>query len=256
MATIRELITGSLRLINVVQANESPTADDMNISMTALNAMIDSWSTERLSLFLLRQYYFQLVAGQKEYTIGAGAQWDIARPMSIEKITTTLWGTITYNPLTGLNELDNNPTIFDVPMEGLTDAQYAAVPVKNQTAPYPLKWYDNGNYPTRTISMWPVPTTNPVVTLWMFQPLADYATLDDVLMFPKGYERALRFNLALELSAEFGKEVPEDVIRTAVFSKANLKRLNSRVYIMRNDLGISAPGPGVYNYNLATTIPN
>lgn len=256
MATIRELITGSLRLINVVQANENPTADDMDISMTALNAMIDSWSTERLSLFLLRQYYFQLTAGQKEYTLGATGDWNIARPMSIEKITTTLWGTITYNALTGLNELGTNTTIFDVPMEGLTDAQYAAIPVKNQTAPYPLKFYDNGNYPLRTVSFWPVPTTNPVVTLWMFQPLADYATLDDNLVFPKGYERALRFGLALELASEFGKEVPVDVIRIGVESKAHLKRLNSRSFIMRNDLGISSPGPSIYNYNLSTTIPN
>jgi len=256
MTTTRELITGSLRLINVVQANENPTADDMDISLKALNAMIDSWSTEKLNMFLMRQYYFQLVAGQKEYTLGAGGNWNIARPMQIEKITTTLWGSITYNPVTGLNELGNNPTAFDVPMEGLTDAQYAAVPVKNQTAPYPLKFYDNGNYPLRTVSMWPIPTTNPVVTLWLWQPLADLATLDVDLVFPKGYERALRFGLALELGAEFGKEVPVDVIRIGVESKAHLKRLNSRTYIMRNDIAISVPGPGVYNYNLATTIPN
>ena len=68
MTTVRQLITGSLRLINVVQANENPTAADMDISIEALNGMIDSWSTERLTMFLMRQYYFQLVANQRDYT--------------------------------------------------------------------------------------------------------------------------------------------------------------------------------------------
>lgn len=253
MATIRNLITGSLRLLNVVQANETPTADDMDISLKSMQGMLDSWSTEKLTMFLLKQYYFPLVAGQKEYTVGAGGDWDISRPMQIEKITVTLNGSLTLDG--GVYTLIDNPNNYDIPTEGLTDAQYASIPVKNQTAPYPLRWYDNGNYPLRTLSVWPVPSTSVPVTVWAWLPLVDPTTLDEELNFPKGYERAIRFNLAYELSAEFGKTVPDDVIRIAIDSKAMLKRLNSRNQIMRGDIAI-AGGPGIYNYNLSTTIPN
>ena len=256
MTTTRELITGALRLINVIQQNETATADDMNVSMSALNAMIDSWSADRLSIFLFKQYYFPLVANQKTYTFGPGGDWDLERPMQIERITVSYNGSLTLDPLTGLYSLNGGQGVLDIPMENLTDAQYAAIPVKDQPATDPLKFYDNGNYPLRTVSVWPVPTTTQPVTVWTWQPLGIYATLDDPLNLPRGYERALRFNLAVELSPEFGKVPQDDVLRGANESYATLKRINTRNQIMTGDIAISAPGPGVYNYNLATTIPN
>lgn len=256
MSTTRELITGALRLINVIQQNEVATADDMNISLSALDAMIDSWSTDMLSIYVLKPYYFPTVAGQKNYTLGAGGDWNIPRPMAVQRMTVSYNGSLTFNPLTGLYSLAISQTTLDIPLESLTDAQYAAIPVKDQPATYALKYYDNGNYPLRTISLWPVPTTSQPMTVWTWQPLGTYATLDEQLNLPRGYERALRFNLAVELSAEFGKLPAPDVMRIADESYAALKRMNSRNQIMRGDIAISAPGPGVYNYNLATTIPN
>ena len=256
MATIRQLITGSLRLINVVQANETPTAADIDISLESLRGLLGSWSADKLSIFVLKQYYFPTVAGQKDYTLGTGGDWNIQRPMAIERATLTYNGSITLNPLTGLYELATTNTTLDIPMEGLTDAQYAAIPVKNQQATYPVKYYDNGNYPLRTVSVWPVPTTNQPITLWLVQPLWSPDTLDQELNFPKGYERAIRFNLAIELAPEFGKTPQPEVAEIATASYGSLKRGNSRNQIMLGDNGITAPGPGIYNYNLATTIPN
>lgn len=86
MTTPRELITGALRLINVVQANEVPTAADIDIGFDALNNMLDSWSTEKLSIFSMNPYEFNFIAGQKEYTLGPGGDWDIERPMDLLKM--------------------------------------------------------------------------------------------------------------------------------------------------------------------------
>lgn len=256
MATIREIITGSLRLINVVQVNETPTAADIDISLESLRGMLGGWSADRLSVFLLKQYYFPTVAGQKEYTLGTGGDWNIPRPMSIERATLTYNGQITLNPLTGLYQLSTNNNTLDIPMEGLTDAQYAAIPVKNQQATYPVKYYDNGNFPLRVVSVWPVPTTNQPITLWLWQPLWSPDTLDQELQFPRGYERAIRYNLAVELAAEFGKSVQAEVQTIATTSYGTIKRGNSRNQIMTGDMAITAPGPGIYNKSMATTIPN
>lgn len=256
MSTIRELITGSLRLINVIQANEVATADDMDISLAALDAMIDSWSTDKLSIYLLKPWYFPTVANQKNYTLGSGGDWDVPRPMNIERISVSYNGSLTYDAITGLYTLVPSQNTIDIMMESLTDAQYAAIPVKDQPATYAIKYYDNGNYPLRTVALWPVPTTTQPLTIWLWQPLGTYANLDESLNLPRGYERALRFNLAVELSAEFGKVPQDEVLRIASESYAQLKRINSRSVIMRGDLGLAVPGPSIYNYNMATTIPN
>jgi len=58
----------------------------MDISFEALNAMLDSWSTEELSIFTMNPYEFQFAAGQKDYTLGAGGDWDTARPMELQRM--------------------------------------------------------------------------------------------------------------------------------------------------------------------------
>ena len=50
-ATAGELIKGSLRLIGMLAEGEEPSADTMQDSIMAMNQMIQSWDTERLSVF-------------------------------------------------------------------------------------------------------------------------------------------------------------------------------------------------------------
>lgn len=256
MTTIRQLISGSLRLLNVIQQNEVATNDDMTISLKALDQMLDSWSADKLSVYLIKQYYFPLVVNKKEYTLGPGGDWDLTRPMQVEKMTVSYGGSLTFNNVTNLYQLVQQPNILDVPMELLTDGQYSAIPVKNQPATYPVKAYDNGNYPLRTISVWPVPTTVQPVTLWLWQPLTTYDSLDNELSFPRGYARALRFNLAMELSSEFGKTLTPDIVKIANDSYGYIKRLNNRTPVLISDVALTGGRPSVYNYGLGTTVPN
>ena len=44
-------INGALRLIGMLAEGETPSAATSADSLTALNQMIDSWNTERLSVF-------------------------------------------------------------------------------------------------------------------------------------------------------------------------------------------------------------
>ena len=244
MSTIRQLITGSMRLINVVQANENPTAEDMSIALTAFNAMLDSWSTEKLSIFSMNAYYFDFTPGVKTYTLGPGGDWDITRPMEIVS------GYVRYNSAVDLAPAQN----IDIPMEMLTSEQYAAIAVKNTSSTFPLKFYDDCNYPLRTVTVWPIPLNANVCMLWLWQPLVEAATIDDEFLFPKGYERALRFALANELSAEFGKESSEAVKRIARTSKALIKRLNITPQYMRNDIAIASNKTGYFNYIIGDTV--
>jgi hypothetical protein len=246
MSTIRELITGSLRLINVVQANEVPTADDMNISFEAFNQMLENWSTEKLSIFSMNPYIFSFVPAKKTYTLGPGGDWDIERPMELMNAY------VHYEVPSGIGPA---PSKIDIPMQKLTDEQYAAITVKNIGAVFPSKYYDNGNYPLRTVTVWPIPLTVQEVQLWLWQPLADATSIDDQVNFPKGYARSLRFALAVELASEFGKTVAPQVKAIAARSKAQIKRLNSIPQIMTGDQAIASNRTSYFNYITGDTIP-
>jgi hypothetical protein len=116
---------------------------------------------------------------------------------------------------------------LDLPVALLSDDQYAAISLKDQTNNWPSALYDNGDYPNRKITVWPVPTRACVLTLWLWQPLVSTLDLDAEIQLPPGYERALKFNLAIELAAEFGKTIPPQVQYIAQESLAKIRRLNA-----------------------------
>lgn len=246
MATIRELLTGALRLINVVQQNETPSADDMSVTLEAFNNMLSGWSTDRLYIFSMNPYEFSFVPNQRVYTLGPGGDWNITRPMEVMSMYVRYVNVVGPGPA---------PQPVDLPMERLTMEQWSAIAVKNVQARFPLKWYDTGGNPLRDIYVWPIPQTVQIAQLWLWQPLVEASTLDDPFQFPKGYERALRFALAVEVAPEFGKAVPQQVQRIAKQSRATLKRLNSVPQIMSGDIAIASNQQALFNYITSDTIP-
>lgn len=232
--TIRELITSSARLINIVQQGEAMSADDINVSLYALKALEDSWSNNSLMIYSVDSYDFSFVAGQKEYTLGPGGDWDLERPMMIKQAY------VHYRT-------NSSSQVVDLPIALLNDAQYASIGVKNTHSTFPTALYDNGNYPLRTLSFFPVPNQTQQITLWLWQPLASFTDIDQQFEFPPGYLRAFRFALAVELAAEFGKTVPDVVAQTALSAVYEIKSLNGVTPIMTCPSGMQS-GDAPYNW--------
>jgi hypothetical protein len=92
--TVRKLITGSMRLLGLVQANQAPTDAEIQQGIRALNVMIDSWSNDRLMIFKLQPYYFLTAAGQQNYTLGPTGDWVVQRPMNIEQAYVNLTSSV------------------------------------------------------------------------------------------------------------------------------------------------------------------
>jgi PKD repeat protein len=147
------------------------------------------------------------------------------------------------------------PQYIDIPVQKLTYDQWSAIGVKSTTSVFPYKFYDNGDYPLRTISVWPIPTMCHKTKLWLWQPLINAEDLDTDIIFPKGYERAIRFALAVELASEFGKDTPPLVSRIAQVAKSTIKRLNSSPQVMTGDIAIASNQQKLFNYITGDTIP-
>lgn len=233
MATALDLISSALRLINVVEAGEQTPIDTANDALMVLNDMIDSWNTDRLSIFTTRIDTFPFILGQQDYTLGTGGDFDMPRPAQIDAMSSIL--------------LTNPDNPVEVPIAMLTVDQWQTqVPVKKVDGTFPLQVYDDGGFPLRKLSFWPIPSQQPSsARIYSWQGLNQPATLATVIAFPPGYPEAFRYNLAIRLSAEFQATVLPQVQQIASESLARLKTINAPDLNLQSDL---MPWPAGYNY--------
>lgn len=99
----------------------------------------------------------------------------------------------------------------------------------------------NDTYPDVTLTVYPVPLKLLEWHIVSVVELTQPATLATDLAFPPGYLRAFRYNLACELAPEFGVEPTPQVMRIAMASKRNIKRINNP-----NDK-LNVPYPLIYS---------
>lgn len=228
MATVRDLIKGSMRLIGAIATGETPSADEQADALYVLNDMIDSWSNEGLAIFATIREEFPLTAGQGDYTMGVGGDFNTARPLKIENAAVLSTGTPAY----------------ELPLELLNQDQWAAIPVKSTQSSLPRKLYAVSSNPLEAISLWPVPSTTSTLVLYSWKPLASFANANSTVSFPPGYSKALRYGLALELAPEYGKTPDPAIVIQAVEAKENIKRMNVKPVYLGVDDALTSRGHG------------
>lgn len=224
MTTAGDQINGALRLIGQLAEAEEPSAAAANDALATLNQMVDSWSTERLSIFTTLEQVFMWPAGRISRTLGPTGDFVGKRPILMDDATYFI------DPANGIS--------FGIKL--INQQQYDGIAVKTVTSTYPQVMWLNTNYPNIDIHVYPVPTK---VLEWHFvspDPLTQPAQLATALNFPPGYLRAFRYNLACELAPEFGVEPSPQVTRIAMASKRNLKRINNPDDIMSMPYAIVA----------------
>jgi hypothetical protein len=179
--TARELIYNALRFIGVLRPGQVAAEEAYTDGFSMLTAMVDQWQTERLMIYKIARNTFDLVASQQVYTLGDGGDWDIARPVRIDRAGVIVPGTYPV----------------ELPLRKLSIQEWAQeFPAKTTTSSLPTSFYPDDNYPLIKVTMWPVPSTGiNTVALYTWSPLQTFADLDTDYAFPPGYDLALRFNL-------------------------------------------------------------
>lgn len=239
MTTVRELLNGAHRLLNLTDSGNVLPEAVYQDNLPALNQMLDSWYTERLSVFCTEDQTYDWPAGERIRTLGPSGDF------------TLLLGTQVPEPIGTQNDNfialeDDNPgqtyrpvllddsTYFRDPTTNVSygirfinELQYNNIAVKTVTSTFPQVMFINMTFPNITLHVYPVPSRVMEFHFISVQPLANPTTLESSLFFPPGYLRAFRYNLALELAPEFGVEPASDVRRIAMVSKRDLKRINN-----------------------------
>jgi len=210
MTTAAEIIDGSLRLLGVLAEGETPSAAVMQDSIMAINQMIQSWDTERLSVFSTQDQVFTWPANVISRTLGPTGDFVGNRPIEIDDAT------YFKDPSSGLS--------FGVKL--INQQQYDGIAFKTVTSTYPQVLWVNNTFPDIELYVYPVPIKALEWHIISVETLTEVSSVATDMYFPPGYLRAFRYNLACELAPEFGVEPSPQVQRIAMTSKRNLKRIN------------------------------
>lgn len=206
--TAQQAIEAALRLIGAVDVGEDPTPKELEDGLETLNAMLGYWGTQRFGNFVQTQNSHALTANVGSYTIGTGQTINTTCP---SKIVTAF-----------IRDSANT----DFAMEIIAQEQYSDIPTKTLTGVPEKIYLAKSSGTVGTIYLYPVPAN--VYTLYIdsLKPLGSYA-LTDSLGLPAEYDRAIRFNLAIELAAEYGVEPRQTVVANAIESLTTLKAMRA-----------------------------
>lgn len=219
MATALKIIKRSLRLIKVKEANEPISAEEGEDALDVLNNILDSYTNEDLMQFFRPERVVALVSGQKLYTIGAGGDINVPRPVSIE------------------NAFSRDSGDSDWPITQLNNDDYQKIILKDTVATYPIWFFYRPNFPLGEISLWPVPGPNLDLHINVRSELDTFTTIDTDLNFPPGYQRLLEYQLAIEIAPEYRNANLGDIEKLAIQAKADIEQTNNKnVPILTSEL--------------------
>lgn len=224
--TIAQLVRASLRRIRVIEENTAPSAEMENDGMEVLNALMDFYQTQRLTIPFVETTLWTIVSGQQDYSVGG------ALPVSVSGMR------IGY-------EVTSVTPIQEYPLDFYTDQMWQSIPNKTLTDTLPQGARYKATFPTATISLWPIPTrTDLRGILYAPNPIQQFTSTAQTFSLPPGYLRMIRDNLALELWPEYREGDPDpSLVRSAQIALDGVKTVN----VPRSDL--ATVGTQIYDIN-------
>lgn len=218
--TARDLIRDALKLIGVVAPGENPSAEEQTDALSTLNDMFDNWSTESLVVFSKTIETFPIVSGQQTFTMGVGGNFNTSRPIKI------------YHAAT----LDTDVTpANEIPIDIINFDEWSNITIKGIQSTLASKLYVDYSNPLARLNFWPVPTNAKSFVLYSWKPMADLANADATIDLPPGYQMAIKYNLAVLLAPEYGRQIDPGVAGIAASAFASIQRANIQPLFMSCD---------------------
>ena len=221
MATANDIIKRALRTIGVLATGENPSSEMANDALAALNDVLAGLSNENLTIYAERVDSIAM-DGSTYYTIGLTGDLNAVRPTSILCAHYTATDGTSY------------------PLRMITPGEYCDIADKDATGDIPdIVWFSM-QYPLALAYVYPLPSTGTLNFLSRVA-ITAFTALTDSVSLPPGYERMLRYALAVELMPEYGISNPQ-VFQMYIDSKADIKRTNTRPALLKVSLPFGCAG--------------
>jgi hypothetical protein len=229
MALVSDIINQSMTLIGAIAAGETPSVEEYADALLVLNDMLSSWDNERLSIFAIAYNTYLLANGTNNYTIGVegSPSFNSPRPMAIKSAVCI------------------NVPGLEFPIKLISAEEWAAIPEKTVSGTIVRMIYNDGAYPNSTLYVWPQPAS-PASSIGLFtwQQFVNLPSIGTAFDMPPGYQRAIRYNLAMDLLPEYPRPMDQQMlaglVKNAADSKQALKDLNLPQIAGQSEEAISA----------------
>jgi len=193
--------------------------------------MLDSWRTRTLAVYYTQSESFTWTGGEVMRTMGSAGNFVTTRPSAIESAFMRENG-------------------VDYPIRLIERPEYDAIPDKATQSTHITRIYPE--YRASVVALYAYPVPSPAVTVYIqsLAPLQSFATLETDLALPAGYERALAYNLALEVAPEFQLSPSPLVMKNAGASLSTIKRANLKISPAAIEAGLVGSRRGYYDYHV------
>lgn len=229
-ATANEIISDAYLHAQIGDVYNALDANNVQFALRALNDMLDSWSTEELTIYEIIEGQVTLTQGIPQYVMGPGSTSGVTtRPVIIDDISIVSSDNVTY-PVRIIG-VDQWSKIAFLPAPGRPEVCY----IDYGSAVVNLNFY-------------PVPTFPlDVAHVWYGNQLAQFTALTQVLSAPPGFQLAYKLGLAKYLCSAYGKDIPPALSTAAYEAKNNARSANPQPKILGTDVPVSNFGPYWYS---------
>lgn len=250
--TARTIIRMALRDSGYLALGQSPSAEVVNEAFIRLNWILDLWATKRWMTWHLvdiaatshgQQFFTVGVGGDFPYAsdfntdfnpdFGSSQPYGLSRPMQVEKAYSRL--------------LTSAPAIpVDYPLSRIASYEdYAEIRLKTQSN-FPTSYFYDPAIPLGKVYFWPIPLPDQFeMHIIVRNPLYNFISLDDTVVFPTEYIPALELALAVWLRTA-AKMPPDPALNALAKNALNSIRVNNtQVPNLRMPGGLARPS--IYN---------
>ena len=218
------MVLRSLQLTGEKIIGDTLSSAEQTAHLSNLNAMLESWSLERLMVPCLVQSSLVLTADTYSYTVGLGGTFSAQRPVKLVDPC------FIREQAGGGGSTEGN----DYPLEIINDQAYGAIIGKSEDSSYPRYINYRQSYPFAVISLYPPPTSGLTLYINGWKQLTTFGAIGETVSLPPGYQRAIEYNYAIEAAGGFISVSPE-VAKIAKESKAAIKSANMPDTVMMID---------------------
>jgi hypothetical protein len=211
MTTAVDLITLALKDIGALGIGQAISAEDTADALATLNMMLGQWQGERLSVYHLVDTAIPST-GAQSYTVGAGGNFNIQRPIAINAA---------YARLNA-----GSATPIDYPIAIIDSREdYSRIALKALQS-FPSYVYYDPAFPLGNLIFYPVPNNTFELHIVTMEALPQFAAPATVVSLPPEYMAAIRYNLALYLAPSYQIEPQRALVQLAMNAKRVVKRMN------------------------------
>lgn len=235
ISTTGDLITFVLRASGINGIGQTPSAEDANTGLDMLRMLIAQWQRNRW-LVWNEQEVSVVSIGTGFYTIGAGQNFDTARPDKIH----AAW--VRMKPF-------NGPNPVDIPLEIIESKEdWAGITIKDLKSLPAAVFYDS-SWPIGRVYFWPVPpAADYEMHIVVKAMLPVYTGLTDALNLPDEYIEALMWSLCVRMQMAYGLPARADHVAAMKHAIHVIEMTNSQIPLLSMPAALIGRGHDVSSW--------